>query len=563
MWKPDAQNGYESLKIKWELVPYTRGRGLDLGCGPIKPFPHFIGVDSNIDRELFGAEAKGRNLTGDCATLDLFGDDCMDFVFSSHLLEHIEDYKSALKEWWRVVKPHGHLILYLPHKDFYPNIGTPGANPDHKHDFVPQDILDAIGEIAPNFDIVRNEDRNEDDEYSFFLVIKKLPGKWKSDRKKQDRRESYKAPKPEKTCAILRYGAYGDVLQTSSILPGLKEQGFHVTWYCSERGYEVIKNDPRVDEFVVQGDNQVPADELVHLTAYLTRKYDRVVNLCESVEGSLLPSPRHAPFYWHKMARHLLCDHNYVEMQHIMAGVSFDGNPEIKFYPTEEEAKWAREQREKCPGPVVVWALSGSSVHKIWPYVDTVVARIRLAVPNAVIVLTGGPGDAELAYPWRKDPNVWCKAGIWSIRQSMAFAQVADLVVGPETGMVNAVSMEQFPSKILFLSHSSVKNLCRDWKSTIAFAAEGAHCYPCHQLHTQGFDYCTRHEDGGALCAVMITPDAVWKAVKHVLGTMVGGEITDSFDQAEVEVVNEGSDPSTSRYTVGDVTKEMQALQGE
>jgi hypothetical protein len=32
--------------VKWGLVAYTRGMGLEVGCGPKTTFPHFIGVDS-------------------------------------------------------------------------------------------------------------------------------------------------------------------------------------------------------------------------------------------------------------------------------------------------------------------------------------------------------------------------------------------------------------------------------------------------------------------------------------------------------------------------------------
>jgi ADP-heptose:LPS heptosyltransferase len=483
----------------------------------------------------------------------MFADDSLDFVFSSHLLEHIEDFEAALREWWRVVKPGGHLCLYLPHKDLYPNIGTPGANPDHKHDFLPLEIELAMRKIAVSFDLVRNEDRNGEDEYSFFQVYKKLPGKKKHDRSKQVYLESYKDPKPAKTCAIMRYGAYGDVLQTASVLKGLKEQGYHVTWYCTERGYAVLQFDPRIDKFVQQDSDQVPAGELAQLTEFLETKYDLVLNYCESVEGVLLPPPDRSIFYWSKEARHRVCDHNYVELQHVMAGVPFDGKPEIRFYPTPNEAAWARQMRDKVDGPVICIALSGGSVHKVWPHVDTVVARIRLAIPNAVVVLTGGPADVALAAPWRKDPNVWCRPGVWSIRETLAFVQCADLVIGPETGVLNSVSMENV-AKILFLSHSTVKNLCRDWVNTIAFAPENVACYPCHQLHTHGFRFCTRHENGCAVCAVAITADHVWQAIKDVLGRRMAGAITDEFDDADVDFIPGGGNLAAGQEIVDGVS---------
>ena len=47
-----THRGNESGKIRWEIVPYTRGHGLDIGCGPHKAFLHFIGCDSLKDVEL-------------------------------------------------------------------------------------------------------------------------------------------------------------------------------------------------------------------------------------------------------------------------------------------------------------------------------------------------------------------------------------------------------------------------------------------------------------------------------------------------------------------------------
>ena len=45
------------------------------------------------------------------------------------------------------------------------------------------------------------------------------------------RRFSWKEPRPEKKAAVVRYGAIGDMVQVSSIFPGLKDQGYHLTVY--------------------------------------------------------------------------------------------------------------------------------------------------------------------------------------------------------------------------------------------------------------------------------------------------------------------------------------------
>ena len=150
-WSLNQKQCYEAAKIRWELVPYTRGRGLDVGCGLEKAFPHFIGVDNNQDEWLFGEgnRAVAADLiVPDATVLDGLASGVYDFVFSSHMLEHVEKYQDALKEWWRLIKPGGFLILYLPHADLYPRRGTEGANPDHKWDFREADIIQAMKDLG-------------------------------------------------------------------------------------------------------------------------------------------------------------------------------------------------------------------------------------------------------------------------------------------------------------------------------------------------------------------------------------------------------------------------------
>jgi predicted SAM-dependent methyltransferase len=150
VWRIDDPQGDEAGKVKYEIVQYTRGKGIDLGCGPKKAYPHFIGVDSCKDTELFGIEMKPDVVCKDASDLDFIEEQSLDFIFSSHLLEHIEDHRAALTNWWSKIKPGGHLVLYLPHADLYPRVGTDGCNPDHKHDFTGEDILDAMGGIGYN-----------------------------------------------------------------------------------------------------------------------------------------------------------------------------------------------------------------------------------------------------------------------------------------------------------------------------------------------------------------------------------------------------------------------------
>jgi len=513
VWSIKNQQANEVGKMLWELVPYTRGFGLDLGCGPHKGFPHFIGVDNRKDTALFKIDMDPDLTVPDATKLPMFADGSCDFIFSSHMLEHVEDYKSALREWWRLVKVGGHFCLYLPHKDLYPNIGSVGANPDHKHDFVEQDILDVMDEF-PDWDCLRNEKRDENEECSFFQVFRKLePGK--------GHQYSYKLPKPEKRAAVVRYGAWGDSLQACSIFPGLKKQGYHITVYSTERSYEVIKLDPHIDEVILQDTDQVPNHALGSFWEWESKKYDKWINLSESVEGTWLSLNDRMPSRWPKSVRDKQLNYNYIQFQHELAEVPYH-KPETKFYASVEEKNWAIDQRiEMKAKPLILWALNGSSVHKVWPHIDQIFARMMLAYPECKIVTVGDQKSLILDKPWENEPRIIRKAGQWSIRETLAFAQICDLVIGPETGVLSSVCAEDVP-KIVFLSHSSHENLTRDWVNTFALFSTKTPCYACHRM-IYNWDQCNQNKDEGkywegtAQCQVDIPPEACWMAIGKAL----------------------------------------------
>ena len=64
-------------------------------------------------------------LAGECLKVDVvasgddlpFKDNTVDFVISSHVIEHFYDPVNAIKEWLRVVKPGGYVYIIAPHMD--------------------------------------------------------------------------------------------------------------------------------------------------------------------------------------------------------------------------------------------------------------------------------------------------------------------------------------------------------------------------------------------------------------------------------------------------------------
>lgn len=507
-WRLEDPMGDEASKVKFDVVEFTRGVVLDLGCGPSKAFPHFLGVDSCKDTELFGIQMRPDLKVEDCGDLsEVVNDESVDAIFSSHLLEHIDDYRSALKDWWRCIKNDGYLILYLPHKHFYPNIGQVGANPDHKHDFEPSDIINVIQEISVGCDVIVREDRNDGREYSFLLVLKKLANPvW---------RNSYitkKNQRKRKTACVVRYGGFGDMIQAANILPSLKRQGYHVTVMTTPKGQDILRNDPNIDDWFIQDDGQVPNHELNAFWSVVSQRYDKFINLCESVEGTLLAMHGRANHMWPHAMRHKYLDKNYLEFTAEIAELPY--RSEGKFYPTFEESDEANK-RTLSGGLNVMFALAGSAAHKFYPHQDAVIARILLEKPNCRIFMVGDVACQILEQGWEEEPRVVRLSGELSIRQTLALAQQMDVVIGCETGVLNAVAFED-NRKVVLLSHSSHENLTKHWKNTNALAPHGLDCYPCHRLH-YGMDFCKEDKaTGAAMCQKLISPDAAFSAMFDV-----------------------------------------------
>lgn len=513
-WRASDPQCNEGHKIRWEITQYTRGKGLELGSGIQKLYPHFIGVDSAKDAQLFGHPITPDLKVDTAERLEFIASNSMDFCFSSHMLEHIEPERvtGCLKEWMRVIKPKGYLTLYLPDEDQYPKVGEEGANPDHKWN-VNYDLVIQYMRGAGSWDLVDFQKRSEDREYSLLFVFKKTGS---------GQHESWrKVEKPAKSVGVVRYGAFGDLLQASSVFAGLKAQGYHVTLYTSPPGDDVVRNDPNIDAFYMQDKDQVPNHALGEFWEYHKKKYDKWVNLSESVEGSLLAIPGRTVHNWPPALRHKFMNQNYLQVQHEVAGVPH--KHQVRFFATEQEKQWARKQRSKMGRFTIAWALAGSSFHKTWGYLDNVIASIMLDFPDVDIVLMGGEAAKLLEQGWEKEARVHRRSGEWSIRQSIAFMAEADMAIGPETGLMNAASEFNYP-KVVFLSHSTHENLTRDWTNVYPLASASTVCPgrgnneapACHQLH-YSVEHCKATANKLAQCQDDISFDQAYQAIYHAI----------------------------------------------
>jgi len=133
----------EEMKILRKWVGNINGhRVLDMGCGGDKVHEDAVGVDLVPDGE-FSMSGKHLSNKGVDVIADVggkmpeFKDGEADIIIAKHVLEHVVDHVTTLKEWKRILKPGGRLMVCLPDPDMFDAIN---CDPTHVHAFNQQSI---------------------------------------------------------------------------------------------------------------------------------------------------------------------------------------------------------------------------------------------------------------------------------------------------------------------------------------------------------------------------------------------------------------------------------------
>jgi len=153
--------GGASHAILREALKSCRGQGVDVGAG-LWPLPGAIPVD------VCRGPGTGRSISD-------FENGSLDYVFSSHCLEHIGNWREVLAEWIKKLKPGGIVFLYLPHPDcaiWHP--GSPFVGDGHKWIPAPEIIKPALQELGCE---ILHFDDGPDTMQSFYLCGQKQTGK--------------------------------------------------------------------------------------------------------------------------------------------------------------------------------------------------------------------------------------------------------------------------------------------------------------------------------------------------------------------------------------------------
>lgn len=73
---------------------------------------------AGVDKYVYDDLKKGKQYINEGSDLSTIPSENYDILLSCHSLEHIANPIKALKEWVRVLKPQGHILLILPHPQY-------------------------------------------------------------------------------------------------------------------------------------------------------------------------------------------------------------------------------------------------------------------------------------------------------------------------------------------------------------------------------------------------------------------------------------------------------------
>lgn len=159
---PETEKSHVDRLASGFYNTYMRGKGLDIGYKGANPIAEPV-LDSAIGVDI--------DYPGYDGVILPFEDNSQDYVFTSHVLEHISDPVASIKEWFRVLKVGGHLILIVPHMYLYEKkLALPSRwNEDHKRFYTPEVILTELRKAIDSYSYRLVHMRDNDDDFNYSI----------------------------------------------------------------------------------------------------------------------------------------------------------------------------------------------------------------------------------------------------------------------------------------------------------------------------------------------------------------------------------------------------------
>lgn len=153
--------------------------GVEIGSGGDPLIDKSICVDLEVPYSKCGYSPT--HLNGDSRSLSWFKDESLEYIYSSHLFEDFQNGENLeiLKEWTRVIKKDGVLIMLLPDQHRYLKacrLKKESPNEHHKINNFGPGYMENLLEECPKLEIVKIHKfwDSYPAEYNFLLIVKKI-----------------------------------------------------------------------------------------------------------------------------------------------------------------------------------------------------------------------------------------------------------------------------------------------------------------------------------------------------------------------------------------------------
>lgn len=166
----------ETARHRHRVSQYCKGNGIDVGAAGDAITPRALSIDLATP---YGAHWGQSQWEGDGTNLHWFRDGVLDYVYSSHLLEDFADWLPVLKEWARVIRPGGYLVILIPDKARWQAALNRGQPPNlaHKHEGQAGELSLAVQALGGRWHIILDAlAEPEGTDYTILFVAQKLYG---------------------------------------------------------------------------------------------------------------------------------------------------------------------------------------------------------------------------------------------------------------------------------------------------------------------------------------------------------------------------------------------------
>ena len=301
---------------------------------------------------------------------------------------------------------------------------------------------------------------------------------------------------------MIRFSSIGDVVLTTPVLRGLKEQIDQAEiHYLTKKVFEpIVKNNPRIDKIYTIKKH---IDEVIG--ELKQENYDFILDLHNNIRTKSVklklrkPSQSFSKLNWEKWLLVRL-KRNHLPKVHIVEryfdaarklGVKNDHLP-CEYYLAESENVNVEKEFGASPKGFIALAIGAQFATKRMP--KSLLSDI-IKTLNQPVILIGGPTDLKLAkelmdeFPESRLMNA---CGKYSLNQSASIVKQSNGIITNDTGMMHIASC--FGLKIVSVWGNTVPDLgmfpySPQNKNYSIHQVEGLSCRPCSKI---GFKECPK-----------------------------------------------------------------------